>query len=934
MRRLFLVVATIVLGLTTAFAQPDYMAAIPADKDVRYGVLDNGMTYYIRNNVKPEGQAEFYIFDKVGAMQEDDSQDGLAHFLEHMAFNGTKNFPNKGIINYLETIGVKFGANLNAGTGQEMTVYNMSAVPTSREGIIDSCLLILHDWAYFISLDPKEVDKERGVIVEERRTRNSPAFRLAEITNKTLYNGTKYADRNVIGSEENLKNFKHETLKNFYHKWYRADNQAIVVVGDINVDAVEAKIKSLMANIPKVDNPEPISYISIPENEEPMVAVASDPEQTNSIIRLYIKREPLPRQMRDKVIATKLNTLISLVDAMMRNRLQEIMQRPNAPFVQAYVGNNAITSTCDAFMGIAMAREGEIDRAFEGLYTEVERVAKYQFTQGELERVIEDAYRSAEKSYDGRNDKLSQDYVWEYIMNYYQGTAYPDSKTAWQLDSTILKTTNITEVNTIAKQIITQKNQVVIVHAPKKEGVGVPTDQEIKAIMAKVKTAQIEPYQDNTVKEPLVAIPLKGTKVKKSLDYPYQATVWTLANGVKVIVKKTTFKADEVIFTAFANGGLSLVSDQEYTTGSMIEAFQQASGVGKFSMIDLNKQLSGKDVSLSPTIGNYDSGLRGKCSPKDLEELLQLAYLYMTEPRFDRQDYDVVMDKYKAYVSNMASNPNYIMQDTIQNTVYNNNPRRKIISPALLDKVNYDYIMPIYKKLFDGANNYTFVFVGAIDEDVLKPLVEKYIGSVPVSKTKLKWRDDQVRVAKGDVVNNFCAQMEAPKTTVFIQYSGSVKYDVKNLMVMDILKQILDLRCTESIREEKGGTYGVRVMSSLNPRPVEDYSLAFLFDTDPKLADELIPIIGKEVIKIANEGARADDLAKIKEYMLKAYKENAKKNNVWASYITMHERYGIDTYSDYEQRVNAITSDDMKAFASKIVKDNNIAKIVMSPKVN
>lgn len=927
-----LLFAFLFVGSTSAQAQVDPMSPIPADTAVRVGQLPNGMTYYIRHNAKPEKQAEFYIFHDVGAIQEDDSQIGLAHFLEHMAFNGTKNLPAKMLINYLETIGVKFGANLNAGTGQELTVYNMSSVPVTREGIIDSALLILHDWSYFISLLPEEIEKERGVIIEELRTGNTASFRLRNKTNPTLYNGSKYASRNVIGNEQALRSFSPDQLREFYHKWYRTDLQAIVVVGDIDVDQVEAKIKKVMSDIPSVPNPEAKTAYAIPDNAEPLITVASDPEQTRSEVTIYIKRRPLPREVNDKIAVAKLNTLLDFIAQMSNNRLYEITQKPDAPFVSAGIGQGQLTSTADVVMGRAIAREGEIAKAFEALYSEIEKIQRYGFTESELERVKSDMMRAAQQSYDNRKDKRSEDFVWDYINNYRNNDAMPSDKVRWQIDSAMIASTTIEDVNSLSPQIITDNNQVVIAISPEKEGIVVPTEQQIGQIIARVNSAEVEAYADNTVKEPLVTADLRGSKVKRTETDRFGATVWTLANGVKVIVKPTDFKTDELKMSVNARGGLSMLSDEDYPTGEMLSTYVDMSGVGKFSAVELSKQLAGKAVGIVPDIKSYENGFSGVASPKDAEVLLQLLYLAFTEPRFDQNDFNVMIDKFKAVLTNASKNPKYVLQDSLINTLYGHNPRRQMQSVKSLEKVSFEKMPQIYRRLYANPREFVFTFVGNIDLEQFKPLVEKYIGSIPVGKTKIDATDDRVAVVKGEVVNRFSIPMQAPKTTVYYTYTGELPYTLENSMTISAIKQILDIRCTESIREEKGGTYGVGVRGSLSDFPVQKYTLNLVFDTDPAMANELMPILEREIEKLATDGPSAEDLGKIKEFMMKQRPDDLKQNSVWLNFIDSYYINNIDLNSDYDKLLSELSADKIKALAVKIVSDRNVIKVIMDPR--
>lgn len=932
MRHLFATVLLACLGIFCLQAQvPDMQAPIPADTAVRKGRLENGLTYYIRHNAQPANQAEFYIYHDVGAMQEEDSQLGLAHFLEHMAFNGTKNLPGKQLINYLETIGVKRGANLNAGTGKEFTVYNISSVPLLREGIIDTALLILHDWSYFLTLDPKEIDAERGVIIEEFRTGNTAQFRINEKTAPVIYNKTKYADRNVLGNMDVLKNFTHDELVNFYHRWYRTDLQTLVIVGDFDVDEMEAKVKRVMADIPRAENPQPKEVVKIPQNTEPLIAVATDPELTRTTATVYFKREPLPEVFNDKIIARKVDIILSLMGQMFNNRLNEIAQKPDAPYVAAGVGQGSMTTTMDVLMGSAIAREGEALKALEALYGELEKGKRFGFTQAEFERAQSDALRRAEQRFDSRNDRRSAEYVWEYIANFRNNSAMPDAETAFRLDSLLISTTTLAEVNAVAKRLITHENQVVVVTGPEKAGVAMPSEAEVAAVLTRVHDAELEAYADNTMKEPLISADLKGSKVIKAETDRFGATVWTLSNGVKVIVKPTDFKKDEVIFSSNAWGGLSNVSDADYASGELINQFVISSGAGKFSDVELSKQLAGNTASLTPAVGSYDAGMNGKASPKDLETLLQLVYLYTAEPRFESDDFKVMIDRYTSVLTNAKSDPRFIFSDTLTNTMYGHTIRRQILSVERLAQVDFATLQRIYKEVFGNAADYTYTLVGNVDLETLKPMVEKYLGSLPVDKAKTSWRDDKVRMVKGKVENRFRTTMQIPKTTVLHALHGNQPYTLQNKIATDVLAQILQIRYTEVVREEKGGTYGVSVSGRSSAVPNEQYQLQIYFDTDPEKANELIPVIMDEIDKIAQNGPLAEDLNKVKEYLVKQHPDNLKKNNTWAGWIEEYYFRNTDAVTDYLKVVGQLDAAAIKALAAKIVKDGNVIKVVMDP---
>ena len=925
-----------------AFAAAGAMAQmnqpIPADPELRTGKLENGMTYYIRHNDKPKGQADFYILHDVGAIQENDSQQGLAHFLEHMAFNGTKNLPGKQLTEYLETVGVKFGANLNAGTSWDQTIYNISDVPTSREGIIDSALLILHDWSHFIALEPKEIDSERGVIMEELRTRDGASWRSTMKLLQALGKGTKYEHRNLIGYLDGLKNFQHKELEDFYAQWYRPDYQAVVVVGDIDVDAVESKIKALMADIPApAADASHKETIVVPDNEEPIVSIFTDPEMQGTKVQLFIKRPALPKQMGNTIVAEANNVIEAYMTTMENARLQEIAMQPDAPFLGAGMGTGdviGIIPTLNATVFVAMTQDGKLARGFEALYTELEKVRRYGFTQGEFERAQENLMRQAERTYANRNDRRNGEFVQSYLNNYSKNSPIPDAETEWQLDSMLIKMLNVDAVNAFAAQTITPANQVIIVNAPEKEGLTTPTAEELLAIRDKVAAGEVTAYEDNVVKEPLIpeGIVLKGSPVKKTAeDAKLGTTEWTLANGAKVVVKHTDFKADEVRMSAVAKGGLSVLSDGEFYMGEMMPAVNSMSGVGKFSATELKKQLSGKSASVQPAVENYSSAMKGVCSPKDIETMLQLLYLNFTQPRFDRADYDNLIKMVRSQLENARTNPDFLMQEKVIDVTYGDNPRRQMISNEIVDKFDFEQLPAIYAKLYPGANGFVFTFVGNIDPETLKPLVEKYIGSIPAAKKPLNYIDDKVAPVKGEVTEEFTAPMQQPKVSVLYYYSGKMPYTFKDRMALSFLAQALNSRYLISIREEKGGTYGVRVKGSTEYIPHQTYDMTISFDTNEEMADELCEIVLKEIQEIAENGPKTEDIEKNREFMLKNWKNSLELNQGWMNYIQAKYGSGLNYVGEYEQAVRDLTNDDVQALAKKILADGNLVKVVMRP---
>ena len=933
--------AAAVFAAGSAMAQFDPMQPIPADKEVRTGRLDNGLTYYIRHNEKPKGQADFYILHNVGAIQEEDDQQGLAHFLEHMAFNGTKNLPGKQLIEYLETVGVKFGYNLNAGTSWDQTVYNISDVPTSRQGIIDSAMLILHDWSHFIALRPEEIDSERGVIMEELRTRDGASWRSTMKLLQALGKGTRYEHRNLIGYLDGLKSFEHDALERFYKKWYRPDYQAIVIVGDLDAEATEARLKSLMADIPApAADAAQKEVIVVPDNEEPIVSIYTDPEMQGSRVQLFIKRPAMPTQMNDKVAWEVVNVIESFLTTMENARLQEIAMQPDAPFLGAGMGSGdviGIIPTLNATAFTAMTQDGKLAEGFEALYTEMEKIRRHGFTQSEFERAQENLMRQVERTYANRNDRTNEQFVNIYLENYRKNEPMPDAETEWKLDSMLIKMLNVETVNAFAKETIQPTNQVIVITAPEKEGIANPTEEEILAIREKVTASEIEAYEDDVVKEPLIheGTQLKGSPVKKTVENKeYGATVWTLANGTQIVVKPTKFKADEVRMNAQSKGGLSILPDAEYYMGEMMPAVSSMSGVGKFSATELRKQLSGKSATVQPSVGEYASAVNASCSPKDIETMLQLVYLNFTQPRFDRNDYDNLMKMLRTQLENAKSNPDFQMQEKVIDVLYGHNPRRQVISTELLDEFSFEALPAIYKKLYPDGNSFRFTFVGNIDPETLKPLVEKYIGSIPASKKPMTFADDKAYPVKGEVTEDFSTPMQQPKVSVNYTFTGDMDYSLENKAALSFLTQALNSRYLVSIREEKGGTYGVQVYGSTDWIPRETYTMTIAFDTNAEMADELCEIILKELRTIAEEGPLTEDIEKHREFMLKNWKNSLDENGPWMQYLQAKYGSGLDYLAGQEQAIRSLTNADVQALAKKILDDGNMVKVVMRPEAN
>lgn len=904
---------------------------LPVDSKVVIGELDNGMRYYIRKNSEPKERAEFYIVHNVGAILEDDDQDGLAHFTEHMAFNGTVNFPDKGVLNFLENIGVKFGHNVNAFTGQDVTAYNLSNVPLTRETIIDSALLILHDWSSYIAFEDEEIDAERGVIREEWRTRRTAEFRAQRAKMEKLLKGSKYAKRDVIGNIDVINNHKYETIKRFYNDWYRPDLQALIIVGDFDPQMMEQKIKERFNKIPPRANRQPRPDFEVPDHKETLVGVFTDPEITRTMVEVYYKHPVVPADLKNLGYFRD-NLIQRLYSQMINARFSEMVQKENPPFVVAMSQFGGLVRTKSVYVTLANARENQIERAMKSMLEENYRVQQHGFTQTELDRAKADLLRSIENSYKERDKAQSSSLVWEYFSHFTENEPIPGVEFEYMFSQSLVPSISIADVNQKAKEWITDENMVIFITAPEKEKESIPSEEQILALYQSVKNSTLEPYVDNVSSEPLVSqVPSPGKVVKETVNTKLNVTEWQLANGVKVVLKPTDFKEDEILMSAFSPGGFSLVKDVGVPSAQMVQAITMMSGVGSHSRVDLEKMLAGKKVSVMPVLGETEEGFNGNASPNDIEEMMQLIYLYFTNPRFDEGSFNAYMSRLQAVLQNAGNNPNMIISDSINFITSNRHFRRRPMNIDLLKEVEFAKIESIYRNRFADASDFTFTFVGNIDLEKIKPLVETYLGSLPNLKRKEKAADNKIRFPKGSNKHPFSVAMQVPKSTCFVAYQSEAPYNLKNIVMMSAIDHALGLRYTETIREKEGGTYGVSSRARLSKTPINQALVNMYFDTDPDKAEHLVGIIHAEFKKIIDNGPTEEDLNKAKEYFLKSRSENLRENRFWSSTIREYYTSGVDLITAYEDLVRQLNTKDVQKAAKSFFKKTNMVEIIMSP---
>jgi len=907
---------------------------LPLDPTVRYGKLENGLTYYVKHNEEPKDRASFYIVQNVGAILENDEQNGLAHFLEHMSFNGTEHFPKKGLLNYLEGYGVSFGRNINAYTSVDETVYNLSNVPTDNENLIDSTLLILHDWSNYLTLEGEEIDSERGVIHEEWRTRRSGRMREYLETRKILYKGSKYAERDVIGSLDVIDNFDHQVIRDFYHDYYRTDLQAIIVVGDISVETIEAKIKNMFAHIPAVENPKTREYFDVPGNKEPIVGFVTDPEAGNIRFSLYFKHDATA--FSDKNMEYFRNGLLSdLYSRMIGMRYSELVQTGNPPFINTYAAYYNNVRLMDVYNVGSTLKEDNILGGIEAALIENERVLQHGFVVSELERAKISLLSDYEKSYKERNKRNSDKIVRELKQNYLVNEPAPGIEFEYDIAKKLIPEISVEEVNALAKKWNTDDNKVIVMSGPEKEGLVYPTEEQLLKLLDKVKNTQTEAYVDKVSDEPLISEMNKpGKVINEKILSDFGATEWILENGAKVLIKTTDFKENEINLEVYSKGGSSLYKPQDLPSIQMLGSFVAAFGVGNFDNVSLEKMLTGKVVSLAPSISDLYEGFSGSSSVNDFETLLQLLYLYFEKPRFDEDAFNALKARYVAYVANLDADVNKAFRDSVTMVSSDYNERTMLFNTKKIKALDFATMERVYKERFVDASDFTFVFVGNINSNQAKGLVEKYIGSITSIKRVETWKDNEVNYPENDTYRTFSKEMKTPKTTIYIKMHGDdIVYNPENRIYMDVIAKLLDKRYLDVIREEEGGSYGVGVSASVSHFPKVEYTLTINFDTDPEKADKLKGLVYSEIDKLITEGVKEVDLDETKKNLLKVREENLRKNGYWMHALMQYCKHDetIVNSDALEDIVNDITSDKVEKFAKKQLGKTNKIEVVMTP---
>ncbi|MBO4339878.1 MAG: insulinase family protein [Bacteroidales bacterium] len=947
MRKLLTIIALTAVLAVNAFAQGPtreqmeamiaQMPKIPNTDQVRIGHLENGLTYYIRHNALPEQRAEFYLATNVGAIQEEyPAQDGLAHFLEHMCFNGTGNFPGKNILNYLRSIGAEFGRNINASTGFEETQYMLNNIPVQRESVVDSCLMILRDYSHFVLNQPEEIDAERGVIIEERRQRRNAQWRTME-RSLPYYFGpdSKYATCTLIGLQEHLETFKPESLVDFYQTWYHPANQAVVVVGDIDADSIEAKIKDIFGVIPAKDNPLPKPIQHIADHKEPRVGVITDPETTAPSVELIWHSEASPESVNATMFGQVTDLLKNVLSSVMSERFNDITSKSGSSYLGGSFGiSSLIYEDIDAVMGDVRLREDNILGGFRDFYTELVRLKRYGITDAEFNRAKADILSYLETKVNKADTRRNAEFVRPILRNFFDKEPLLEPKDEFEMATALFAQLNAQAVSQTAAQLCGDENLVVLYTGPEKEGINTPTTDQLLKVIADVNASEIAaPQGEEIPTEFLNPETLKGAAVKKYSDTIYGATQWILKNGVKVIVYPTDLTKDQILFNIYKEGGQSLIETEDLPSfdRTVMSLFQSNSGVSKFSGTMLSKMLTGKNLRVSPYIDGLEHGINGNTTVKDLETALQLIYLMYTDPRFDQEEWDNGIDQLRAYMPNMVNQPNYKFSLRMQDVIYGHNPRRQYLSPEKLEKADLKVFEKNYRKLFKGAAGATMVIVGDINIATLQPLVEKYIGSIPKGGKAFKWKDRQEYIAKGIIDDVFTVDMQTPKSTVLQVYSADMPFTYAKEAALDAISYILDMRYTESLREEEGGTYGAHTQTSFSRRPKNQAVIQVYFDCKPALCDKLRELAVKGLQNLAQKGPTDEEVSMAKLNLLKNLPESRQRNNWWLNGIEIYLTFGSDRDAEYEAAVNALDKNVIKETLNEILSGGNFIDFVMKP---
>ena len=926
-------IISVILSLLFLFvnvnAQVDLSAGLAFNPDVTYGKFDNGLKYYIQENKKPENRLTLWLAVDVGSVLENDDQRGLAHLTEHMAFNGTKNFKKHEIVDYLESIGMQFGPEINAYTSFDQTVY-MLQVPTDSFEVVKKGFDILKDWAFNIAFEDDEIDKERGVVIEEWRLGRGANMRMLDKQLPIIFKDSKYAERLPIGKKEILENFKYQTLKNFYHEWYRPDLMAVIAVGDYDKDRIKSLLEEHFGNVPAASNPEKRTYYEVPDQKKPLFAIATDPEATRTSVELYYKHDV----EEQKDLKDYRRMLISnLYNSMINDRFNELTKKADPPFLYAYSSSGRFVRTKGVYVLAAGVKENGLERGLKTLLTEAERIRRFGFTESELERTKADFLRSYEKALAEKDKTQSRRYAQECLRNFLDDEPMPGIEKEFEYVKELLPTIGVAETNDQVNKYIKDNNLVVAVDAPEKEGVHVPTEAELQAILNSVQTDDISAYVDNVSDAPLVSeIPAPVDIISEKTYDDIESTEIVLANGVSVLMKPTDFKNDEIQFRGYSTGGNSLVSDEDYMSATSAVSLLNESGLGDFNSVQLQKKLAGKIVNVNPYISGLTEGISGSSSVNDVETMFQLIYLYFTAPRFDSEAYKSYITKMKGFLENRSASPEAAFYDTLNVTMAQHNYRSRPWSAKLLDEIDLTKAEKIYKDRFKDAGDFKFIFVGNLDTNAIKSLSQIYLGNLPATDREETWKDVGIEPPEGVIEKSVYKGIE-DKGRVMLVFTGPYEWSRENNYEMDSMLDMFDIKLREVIREDKSGTYGVGVYGGGSLYPHEEYRINISWGCDPARIDELTQAVFEQIDSLKMAPPKEIYVTKVRETQLREYETDMKENDYWLDNFYNSYWYGrnLDYLLSYPDLYKTLNAEMMQSAAQKYFDLDNYVRVVLKP---
>lgn len=915
-----------------AAGQNPAVSLLPIDPDIRMGTLDNGMTYYVKYNAKPENRAELRLAVKAGSMQEDEDQLGIAHFVEHMAFNGTRHFEKNELVDYLESVGTRFGPDLNAYTSFDETVYMLQSRTDSLE-LLEKGLLILQDWAGGVSFDPEEMDKERGVVVSEWRSRLSPEQRLQQQYYPILYSGSRYAKRLPIGEPEIIENADYETIKRFYKDWYHPGLMAVVATGDFDLDWMEKQIKERFSQIIRKENPRKKEKYGVPQHDSTLYAIFSDEEAAFTQVRIVYKHKH--KEVRT-VEDFRQSLARNLFNRMLNGRLFELQQTANPPFTFAYSGYGSDVGDLDTYTAYAFVQKGAVIEGIESVLTETKRAVDHGFHQTELERQKEELLASVEKAFKEQDKTQSGRLVMRYVYHFLNDSPIPSPEQTLKLYQELLPQITLEDINPLGKKWMSSNGRVVIVTGPEDEDNPLPTWTSLKALLQKVDNKKLEPYVDQVNDAPLMSETLHPIDIISERQFDkLGVTELELANGIKVVLKPTDFKNDEILMTAFSPGGHSNYTDSQYQSASVAALLVNMGGIGDFNVSELQKLLTGKRVSVSPYISELYEGISGNSTVEDVELLFQLTYLYFTAPRKDSTALQSFLSRQKAIFQNMMADPDYYYASERSKIRYNNHPRRKVTTLDDLDQISLDDAFNVYLDRFKDASDFTFVFVGNFEVEALKDPISRYLGNLPSGDRVDDWKDVGADLVKGRI-DTTIVRGQAPRARIDLTWHGESEYPKSAgrynfYSLMDVLR----IKLRESMREDKGGVYGVSLRGSIFKEPKERFSITLSFNSEPERVEELIQTALGEIDSVMLQGVAQKDIQKVQETQRQSRIKQLQENNFWLSQISARYRSNLSlegiALEAYEKYIKGLNSKELQTTAKKYFNADNFIRLVLMP---